>query len=331
MILEATPENIDYCARLLQRDEIIGIPTETVYGLGGNALREKSVRKIFQVKNRPLIDPLIVHCKNLETAESVAVTNDALRTLAKVFWPGPLTLIVTKNKCVPDRVTAGLASVAIRVPRHPVFQSLLAKVDFPLAAPSANPFGFVSPTLAAHVKQTLGSQIEAILDGGPCSIGLESTIIDLRTPETPVVLRKGPITHSQISQCLGVPVSDAIAVSSNDTTAQRAPGQLTRHYSPETEIELLEHGSTGQRESLAARLDNSSALVCNQKPDWYTKQSNVYWLSKNGNIDEMAHNLFDLIQKLDRQSLQKIYIEKAPPEAIGLAINDRLKRAAAKS
>ncbi len=331
MILKATPANIDYCVRLLKNDDIIGIPTETVYGLGGNALKEKSVRRIFQTKGRPLIDPLIVHCKDLESTDSIAVSNQRFRTLAEAFWPGPLTLIVPKKKRVPDIVTAGLDSVAIRVPRHPVFLSLLEKIDFPLAVPSANPFGYVSPTLAEHVQRTLGKKIKAILDGGPCEVGLESTILDLRNPEKPVLLRQGPITASQISKCLDCMVVAGTNKKNDDQSAQSAPGQLTRHYSPKTKVDLLENGSVQKENSTVFHIDSSTALVCNQKPEWYVNQSNIYWLSETGNADEMARNLFALIQKLDGQQLQKIYVEKAPSEKLGLAINDRLERAAAKS
>lgn len=329
MILETTPYNIDYCVGLLEKDEVIGIPTETVYGLAGNAYKESSVRKIFQVKGRPLIDPLIVHCKNLETAESISFSNDTFQSLAKAFWPGPLTLIVPKNKRIPDIVTAGLDSVAIRIPRHQTFRSVLEKIDFPLAAPSANPFGYVSPTSAEHVERTLGNKIKAILNGGSCKIGLESTIVDLRNPKEPVILRHGPITVSQINDCLGFSVRMG-SKGCDDQTAKIAPGQLTKHYSPKANVNLLEHGSISFKDSITDHLDDKTALVCNQKPDWYSDQSSVYWLSETGNSDEMARNLFDLVQKLDRQQFRKIYIERAPAEGLGQAINDRLERAAAK-
>ncbi len=330
MILKATQDTIDHCAHLLQQDEIIAVPTETVYGLAGNALVENSVRKIFQVKGRPLIDPLIVHCKNLETVESITMANDPVYELANAFWPGPLTLVVPKNRIIPDLVTAGLTSVAVRIPRHPIFRRLLETVDFPLAAPSANPFGYVSPTLAEHVQQTLGGKIKAIIDGGPCKIGLESTILDLRTPQAPVILRHGPVTAAQISDCIGLPVKTNLAGKGDDNAAQSAPGQLTRHYSPGTNIELLEQGCTRHENHIISRINNATALVCNRKPDWYTDQANIYWLSETGNPDEMAGNLFNLMQKLDRQMFQTIYIERVVPKGIGLALNDRLERAAAK-
>jgi L-threonylcarbamoyladenylate synthase len=330
MILGATVDNIDYCAGLLQQDEIIGIPTETVYGLAGNALKESSVRKIFQVKGRPLMDPLIVHCNHPEAAEQIAKLNDPARKLAKTFWPGPLTMVVTKDQSIPDIVTAGLNSVAVRVPQHPVFRSVLERIDFPLAAPSANPFGYVSPTLAEHVQHTLGSKIKAILDGGPCKIGIESTIVDLRDPQMPTILRYGPINSLQISNCLGFSVKTAIPEKNNDTAAQSAPGQLTRHYSPRTKVDLLEHGCTQNKNPIVSHCDKTIALVCNKKPKWYTGQPNIYWLSETGNPDEIAYNLFNLIQKLDRQQFEKICIEQVSPETIGSAINDRLRRAAAR-
>ena len=330
MIFKATPDTIKYCVDLLKKNEIVGMPTETVYGLAGNALNENSVRKIFQVKGRPLIDPLIVHCRDMEAAESIALLNDTFYSLAKAFWPGPLTLIVPKNRRIPDLVTAGLDSVAIRVPRHPVFRSVLERTDFPLAAPSANPFGYVSPTLAEHVECTLGSKIKAILDGGPCEIGLESTIVDLRKPTNPVILRHGPVTLSQISNCVGFSVGTKLVEKSDDQTAQSAPGQLSKHYSPRAALDLLEHRSILSGESIASYADETTALVCNQKPDWYSGQPSVYWLSETGNPDEMARNLFGLIQKLDGQQFKAIYIEKAPEAGLGIAINDRLRRAAAK-
>lgn len=331
MILEATTENIGYCAHLLENDDIIGIPTETVYGLGGNAFSESSVRKIFQTKGRPLIDPLIVHCKDLETILSITVPNQHLKLLSNAFWPGPLTLIIPKNQKVPDLVTAGLPSVAVRIPQHPVFLHLLKIVDFPLAAPSANPFGYVSPTTARHVQNTLGNKIKAILDGGASNIGLESTILDLRNPQKPMILRPGPITAIQIEKVLELSVATSkIGKKNKDGTAQSSPGQLTKHYSPKTSVGLLKNGSV-QSANVLSQFDDSTALICNQKPGWYVNQPRIYWLSETGSLDEIARNFFNLLQKLDDKKFKQIYIEVAPSEGIGLAINDRLTRAAAQS
>lgn len=325
-ILEANTANLDRCADLLRSEEVVGMPTETVYGLAGNALNEASVRKIFDVKGRPLIDPLIVHFSNLEAAEAHIETNDSVRRLAKAFWPGPLTMVVPKKASIPDLVTAGLPSVAIRVPQHPIFREILQRLDFPLAAPSANPFGYVSPTLASHVAHTLGSRIHAVLDGGACDFGLESTIIDLRDPQAPAILRHGPITEAQINETLDAQVTSHIG-SSNDTTAQSAPGLLTKHYSPEARVTLLPHG---EQLSVKTAPEPKIALLSNQKPTWHTNQPNVFWLSEDGNLSEIAHNLFELIQRLDQQGYQQLWIEQAIEEGLGQAINDRLRRAAAK-
>jgi L-threonylcarbamoyladenylate synthase len=327
-VLEATTTSLDHCAQLLRDGDVVGMPTETVYGLAGNALNETSVRKIFDVKGRPLIDPLIVHFSNLQAAERHIESNASIRKLAQAFWPGPLTLVVPKKNSISDIVTAGLPSVAIRVPRHPIFRQILDRLEFPLAAPSANPFGYVSPTLASHVQQTLGNRISAILDGGPSDLGLESTILDLRDPKKPTILRHGPITETQIRAQLEVPLCQHRQVA-NDGVAQSAPGLLTKHYSPNAEVRLLPHGVTGAVRAKAERTPNT-ALVLNRKPDNLHAAHKLYWLSESGDLTEIAHNLFELIQRLDRQGVQQLWIEQAPEQDIGRAINDRLRRAAAK-
>jgi L-threonylcarbamoyladenylate synthase len=327
-ILEANEINLNACAQLLCNGDVIGVPTETVYGLAGNALNEGSVRKIFEVKGRPLIDPLIVHFIDLVAAETHIVSNPTVRRLATAFWPGPLTMVVPKKNTIPYLVTAGLPSVAIRVPQHPIFRQLLQRLNFPLAAPSANPFGYVSPTLASHVEQTLGNRIKAVLDGGPCDFGIESTIIDLRNPSQPRILRHGPITQEQISELLQIKVESGIAPT-NEVEAQAAPGLLTKHYSPNAKVVLLEHGCTIGALS-KAQPSAQTALLLNQKPTANQISHDIYWLSESGSLAEIAHNLFDLIQRLDRLEYLTILIEQAPNQGIGQAINDRLSRAAAK-
>ncbi len=323
-ILEPTEQNLNHCASLLRTGQVIGVPTETVYGLAGNALDEKSVRKIFAVKGRPLIDPLIVHFATPEAARQHIEAPKDFDTLAKQFWPGPMTLVVRKKSSIPDIVTAGLDSVAIRVPQHPTFHSLLERLDFPLAAPSANPFGYVSPTQAKHVQTTLGERITAVLNGGDCQHGLESTIIDLRTPDRPTILRHGPILTVDIQRALLKEVIDGTQ-SSKVGSAQAAPGMLTQHYSPNTAIHLVENDT--ELKSLSS--NENIALIFQQKP---TKEAgpDVYWLSESGALDEIAHNMFALIQRLDQLDYSAIGLSKAPNEGIGQAINDRLTRAASK-
>jgi L-threonylcarbamoyladenylate synthase len=321
-ILSPTTENIDLCVDLLRDEAVIGVPTETVYGLAGNALNEASVRKIFEVKGRPLIDPLIVHFSSLEDAEAHVEFNDRARELAAKFWPGALTLILPKKSTISDLVTAGLPSAAVRVPAHPVFRKLLERLDFPLAAPSANPFGYVSPTLAAHVESTLGNRILAVLDGGPCDHGVESTIVDLRDPNAPKILRPGPIS----AEALGIRITDSPAAPAT-STAQAAPGMLTQHYSPKTPITLFEQGTW------PSDVKDSEAVIFNTKPTdtgLTSEANNTFWLSESGDLAEIAHNLFMLIQKLDHANFTRLHVERARNEDIGIAINDRLNRAAAK-
>lgn len=318
-VLSPSPENLDRCAELLRAGEVVSVPTETVYGLAGNALNESSVRKIFEVKGRPLIDPLIVHFSSVKEAEAHVDFNPLARKLAACFWPGALTLVLPKKATIPDLVTAGLPSIAVRVPEHPLFRSLLGQLDFPLAAPSANPFGYVSPTRAEHVAATLGGRIPAILDGGACQHGVESTIVDLRDPNAPQILRPGPLSAKE----LGIEVA-ALLPKSTGAGAQAAPGMLTQHYSPNTPITLFAHGGHPEK------VEQSEATVFNAKPTGTDHDPKIFWLSENGDPLEVAHNLFMLIQKLDKTGLARLHIEKAADEGIGIAINDRLSRAAAK-
>lgn len=318
-ILPPTEVNLQHCADALRAGEVIGVPTETVYGLAGNALCESTVRKIFEVKGRPFIDPLIVHFHSIEDADAHVVLNDRARDLAARFWPGALTLVLPKKASIPDVVTAGLPSVAIRVPGHPVFRELLRQIKFPLAAPSANPFGYVSPTLATHVHATLGGRISAVLDGGACQHGVESTIVDLRDPAVPRILRPGPIS----ADALEIETADTMPTSS-DGGAQAAPGMLTQHYSPNAAITLFEHGTQPE----AAR--PGDALLYNTKPQGNKLGADIYWLSESGAPKDVAHNLFMLIQKLDNAGYTQLFVERALERGIGIAVNDRLRRAAAK-
>ena len=318
-ILKASAKNIDLCIDLLRDEAVVGVPTETVYGLAGNALKEESVRKIFEVKGRPLLDPLIVHFSSLKQAEAHVEFNERARALAAQFWPGALTLVLPKKATISDLVTAALPSVAVRVPGHPIFRSLLERLEFPLAAPSANPFGYVSPTLAEHVAATLGDRILAVLDGGACEHGVESTIADLRNPDAPKILRPGPLTAEQLG------MQSVELKQSSNKSAQVAPGMLTQHYSPNTAITLFEHGEQ------PSFVQTSEAVLYNTKPATDERAENTFWLSESGDLAEIAHNLFMLIQKLDlRGCYTQLQVERAEHAGIGLAVNDRLSRAAAK-
>ena len=318
-ILQATAENIDLCVDLLRDEAVVGVPTETVYGLAGNALNDVSLRKIFEVKGRPMLDPLIVHFSSIEQAEIHAGFNERARALAAQFWPGALTLVLPKKDTISDLVTAALPSVAVRIPEHPIFRSLLERLEFPLAAPSANPFGYVSPTLAEHVVATLGDRILAVLDGGACEHGVESTIVDLRDPDAPKLLRPGPLSAEQ----LGMQDLEKELKQSSNELAQAAPGMLTQHYSPNTPITLFGHDEQPNN------VQKSEAVLYNTKPAGKLTE-NTFWLSESGDLTEIAHNLFMLIQKLDVRDYTQLKVERAEHVDIGIAVNDRLSRAAAK-
>ena len=318
-ILQASAENIDLCVDLLRDKAVVGVPTETVYGLAGNALNDVSLRKIFEVKGRPMLDPLIVHFSSIEQAEIHAEFNERARALAAQFWPGALTLVLPKKDTISDLVTAALPSVAVRVPGHPIFRSLLERLEFPLAAPSANPFGYVSPTLAEHVVATLGDRILAVLDGGASEHGVESTIVDLRDPDAPKILRPGPLSAEQ----LGIQDVEMELKQSSNELAQAAPGMLTQHYSPNTPITLFGHDEQPNN------VQKSEAVLFNTKPTGKVAE-NTFWLSESGDLTEIAHNLFMLIQKLDVRDYTQLKVERAEHVDIGIAVNDRLSRAAAK-
>lgn len=328
MILSPTSENLTKCAELILSDALIAVPTETVYGLAGNALSEKAASKIFEVKQRPMTDPLIIHCHDFEQACNYFEINQAIERLATALWPGPLTIVGIKKDIIPNIITSGQETIALRIPENPVFRKLIQLVNTPLAAPSANPFGYISPTEAIHVERTLGGKISAILDGGRSHHGLESTIIDLRDPENPSLLRHGPYGKKQIELFLDHTIR-TVCKRSDASISQIAPGMLKKHYSPRAKVELFNSAST--LEALLGKNIGSEkrAIVFIQTPHRRMQQSNTFWLSNNGSSEEIAHNLYSLLQKIDTSGFESIAIELAPNEGIGKAVNDRLMRAAA--
>src|SRR4051812_38280751 len=233
-VYSPTSANLQRLAAALRRGELVAIPTETVYGLAANALDAKACRSIFKAKRRPANDPLIVHVLDLAHAEQLAEFNPAARRLVRRFWPGPLTLVLPKKTCVPGIVTSGGSTVAIRAPAHPLARRLLRLAKIPLAAPSANLFGYISPTTAEHVRDGLGRRIPHILDGGASRVGVESTVLDVTHPARPRILRPGAVTATQLGKFLGVKVHGAKAKGSRGR--QLAPGMLERHYSPRTPL-----------------------------------------------------------------------------------------------
>ena len=321
-----TPRNLARLARVLAEGGLVAAPTETVYGLAADALNSKACRAIFRAKGRPANDPLIVHVASLAQASEIAELNATARAVAKAFWPGPLTLVLPKKPCIPAIVTSGLDSVAVRMPAHPVFRKLIRLSGCPLAAPSANPFGYVSPTTAAHVRDGLGRRIEHILDGGACLIGVESTILDLRDPLRAVLLRPGAISREALQKIIGHRVS-AYKRTVKPQVAAVPPGLLERHYSPSTPVTLVKRITA----NLSTSVDRREALLFVHKPKGPTKP-NHFWLSDTrGDLALAAHHLFDQLRRLDHGNWTRIHAELAPGNAaLAVAINDRLSRAASK-
>jgi L-threonylcarbamoyladenylate synthase len=298
---------------ILERGELVGIPTETVYGLAANAYDENAVTKIFEAKKRPFFDPLILHSNNIEKIKSfVENIPIELQTLFDSFSPGPLTVLLPKKKSISDLVTAGLERVAVRIPNHPLTLELLSSIDFPLAAPSANPFGYISPTSAAHVEKQLGSKISYILDGGSCQVGLESTIIGFEK-NLLTVYRKGGLSIEAIEKVVG-----KVRIQEHSSSNPAAPGMLKSHYAPNKNV-LIYNGQKLEVNDGFLRFSVSIPVL---------KSQNQFILSKDGNLNEAARNLFRGLRYLDEQDIETLYIELVPEMGLGMAINDRLKRAA---
>ncbi|MEO6245390.1 MAG: L-threonylcarbamoyladenylate synthase [Opitutaceae bacterium] len=327
-LLQPTARNLALLARRLRAGELVAVPTETVYGLAAHALDPAACAKIYRAKGRPASDPLIVHLHSAAQLPLVCQPNAAALKLARRFWPGPLTLVLPKLAAVPGIVTAGRDSVAVRVPSHPVFRRLLKLAGIPLAAPSANPFGYISPTTAAHVREGLGGKIRDILDGGPATIGLESTIVDLRDPKRPVILRPGAITLADIRRVLRTATERApTGHKTGRSGGQIAPGLLARHYSPRTPVVL----HIALPPEIANMEDLREAWIFLRRPHSAKKSApNIFWLDARGSLAGAARRLFATLRTVDAQRFRRIHVELAPDHDLGRAINDRLRRAAAR-
>ena len=318
-----TPAALRRLAAALRRGDLVAIPTETVYGLAANALDARACRKIFTAKRRPANDPLIVHVPSLVAAEELAEFNEVARTLARTFWPGPLTLVLPKKRCIPGIVTSGQATVALRSPAHALARRLLQLARVPLAAPSANPFGYVSPTTAEHVLAGLRGRIPHVLDGGPCPVGVESTIVDATDPRRLVILRPGAVSARDLRIALSK-VGLRAMVGTRPREQVLAPGLLDQHYSPHTPFALVTRAPT--------TAPANTALIRWKRPKGGTNRAGEFWLSTRGAAAEAAHRLYAVLRAADKAGLQTIICEKAPAGAgaLGEAINDRLRRAAGK-
>jgi L-threonylcarbamoyladenylate synthase len=346
-LLKASDESIRQAAAVLVQGGLAAFPTETVYGLGGDAFNSLALAHIFEVKGRPRFDPLIVHIAAFEALEKIADLSllDAqaygnVAALTKQFWPGPLTLILPKQKAVPDLATSGLPTVAVRFPAHDAARRLIELSTGAVAAPSANPFGYLSPTRAEHVFEMLGEKVDIILDGGPCQFGLESTVLDISGGQ-PRILRPGAVPRESIEGIIGPVASGPAAVIENtaakgDAIAAASPGLLKSHYAPH--IPLLVKDGDVLRDTLRheTELDHAAFLFFDgaSRDQWLSgqreqKAAAVAVLSETGNMLEAAARLFEALHELDRLDVKRIYAQFVPEHGLGAAINDRLRRAGA--
>ncbi len=313
-----TGKNIDLAADLLLKGNLVAIPTETVYGLAANALNEKAVLSIFEAKQRPFFDPLIIHMPTIESIDKYAYLTDLrLQKLAKAFWPGPLTLLLPKKEIIPNLVTSGLPSVAVRIPNHTLTLELLKKINVPLAAPSANPFGYVSPTQPAHVNSQLGDKIAYILDGGACEVGLESTIVGIEDDKV-CIFRLGGLALEEIEKVVG-----KTELRINNSSNPLSPGQLKSHYAPKKPLYIGD-----LKELIKQNMSNKIAILCFGEDNFEGKDLIFFNLSKSKNLQEAAINLFKFLRLADESDADIVLCEKVPDTGLGRAINDRLRRAA---
>jgi len=333
--------DIEIAAKIIKDGGLVAFPTETVYGLGADAFNIKALARIFEVKNRPFFDPLIIHIADYDSVYKIVdydslnmASREKLEKLIAKFWPGPLSLVLPKRRELPDLATAGLPCAAIRFPSHDIAQKLIRFSTGAIAAPSANPFGFLSPTRAEHVKAQLGDKVDFILDAGRTSIGVESTVMDLSS-SIPCILRPGGISREAIEELIGK-VEENPYVGNLQTGSPHgdetlslspsppiSPGLLKNHYAPKTPLVLC------SRESMPKNNhnDNEGFLYFSALPDGIKRGKGVMILSEKGDLNEAAANLFDMLHELDNLGLNIIFAEKVPDIGLGRAINDRLNRA----
>ena len=310
-------KDIQKAVQLLTEDQLVAIPTETVYGLAGNIFSEKAIKSIFSTKQRPFFNPLIVHIPSVKSLNDLVThVPEKAKLLAAAFWPGSMTLVLKKSKTIPDIITAGKDTVAVRVPNHPITLELLKKLPFPLAAPSANPFGSISPTKPAHVENYFRNSIKMVLDGGSCANGIESTIIGFEN-EDPVIYRLGALALEEIEAVVG-----KISIKNKKEEKPDAPGMLARHYAPKTSTFLVD--------DVAAEIEKNTGKkmgVLVFKSSLNNENITEIILSKNGSLQEAASRLYSAMHDLDSRNLDLIIAERFSEFGLGKSINDRLQRA----
>ncbi len=331
-LLNPTKENIEAAAQILRNGGLVGMPTETVYGLAANALDEKAVNSIFIAKGRPSDNPLIVHISCIEEIEKYGLVREiptSAKKLAQSFWPGPLTIIMPKGEAVPSATTGGLDSIAIRLPSHAVARELIKTAGCPLAAPSANLSGSPSPTTAQHVFEDLNGRIPLIIDGGSSDVGLESTVITLCT-EIPTVLRPGKVTLDELSAVLGeVNLSNAVLDKLKEGEEAASPGMKYRHYAPKAKVYLVKGEDKAFVNFVNSKDKNTTAALCYNSDAEFLNTKHISLGEKN-DLDTQAHNLFSALREADTfEGVETIYVRCPKTEGLGMALFNRLIRAAA--
>ena len=335
-VISPCEEAYNLAADILKSGGLVGFPTETVYGLGANALDARAVLSIFAAKGRPADNPLIVHIYDRSQMEPLCTVPEQAYPLMDAFWPGPLTLLCVRKPAVPEQVTAGLPTVAVRMPSHPVARRMLQVCGLPVAAPSANSSGRPSPTTAAHVLEDMDGKIPLIIDGGMCDVGLESTVLDLCHGE-PVILRPGGITKEMIESVLGCEVKVAGSVLRPLRKDEKAlsPGMRYKHYSPEASVTLVE-GPDERVVPLLEKLYREQAdlgrkccVLCFSEHVSRLAECCPHDIGSAASPSETAHRLFDVLRRLDEEHMEVVFSEVLPPEGVGLAVMNRLGRAAA--
>ena len=336
LLLPSNQESIQLASELLHEGQLVAFPTETVYGLGADATNAEAVLSIFKAKGRPADNPLIVHIYDIAQMDRLCAVPDEAIPLMEAFWPGPLTMLFNKYPLIPDEVTAGLSTVAVRMPSHPVAAALLRACGLPVAAPSANSSGKPSPTLASHVMEDMHGKIPLILDGGPCEVGVESTVLDL-CHGTPTILRPGGITREMLESVLHAPVALAGSILRPLKADEKAlsPGMRYKHYAPKATVTLVE----GTDEKVISRLRSlwkqetssgkKACVLCFSEHMELLQDCSPHDIGSRNRMEDIAHRLFQTLRQLDEEGMESVFSEVVPPEGIGLAVMNRLGRAAA--
>ena len=333
-VLAPTDETLGLAAELLRGGQLVAFPTETVYGLGANALDSAAVLRIFAAKGRPADNPLIVHIHAREQLDELCDASASAGKLMDAFWPGPLTLIMPRRAAVPDAVTAGLDTVAVRMPSHPVARRLLEVCGLPIAAPSANRSGKPSPTAARHVLDDMNGRVPLILDGGNCDVGLESTVVDM-SGDRPCILRPGGVTKAMLEAVIGeVGVAGSVLRPLKPGEAALSPGMRYKHYAPAGQVTLVEGEEAEVTAALRALHRQATAegrkacVMCFSEHVPALKDCSPHDIGSRDNPSEVARRLFDTLRRLDDEGMDAIFSEVMPPEGVGLAVMNRLGRAA---